>query len=430
MEYTIIKQIHGGRVNKCFQTDKGFLKCYTNSEMYETEIKNLQFLSNHILIPKIMSYSDNKLLMEYISFSKTKYPVDYYNLGKQLTILHKLDDKPTVSYHGNIKIEYKWNNNWIDYFKYRLLMNLTNIPYDYWKNGMKLYDTIDRILTNDTYCGLCHGDINSGNWGVSVDGNVYIYDPTLFYGSYEYDIATVMCFDSKFDLEEFNKSYFIPITMSNEQKNRFLIYYYINHISSYNLTKNKKMLKEGSDKILNLIHNNTYPSLIPYKYDADFTILILFGTFNPIHNGHLDAFDQAIKLLNLDIKKVGGYVIASSDAKAKQKLSKKKYISFVQRVKMIKLAVENTPWSHCDLPSDEDNEHFGCLKYITSYYKNVIIVCGTDTYDFLAEKVTDIKIIRTERHPKISSTIIRSCIDKGQSLMKPIVYQYYKTIVK
>lgn len=466
IEYKIIKPVYGGRINKCFLTDKGFIKVSNNSETQQLEIDGLNAISKFVCTPAIHHIFDNKLIMEYIEFKPVLIKEDYTNLGIELSKLHKLDKLDVISnvmYIANTRIEHKWNGSWISCFKNMLLKILDRLYddeklYKYWKQGMKLYDICHKHLTDDVYCCVLHGDLNKGNWNVPLkNSKVYFYDPSVFFGAHEYDIASLMLFDKAFDFYAFQDSY--EPKLKSGWMNRFKIYNYLHYVSSYLITKNKGLLNKSNLLINDFLANELYyPSLVPYNYNKDDLILVLFGTFNPVHNGHLNAFRDAIAILKTDsnmqieTKNIGCYMIASSDATAARKL-KKDRIFVRDRINMIKIminACENTNKntdinvSHCFLTSDEElggkidkkfTEHYSALHYITHYYNNVMVVCGDDGYDFLnRHEGKKINIIRTKRNPKICSTLIRNYArdgkrDKAERIMNKDVLNYYNKCI-
>lgn len=412
----------------------------------------MKILAQCVNTPKILSHDtkENKLMLEYIEFKNDIVSEDYYNLGIELSKIHNLTCTLDYTYVANIRVDTSTYTNWTNCIKYRLkcildkLYEIDTISYDYWKNGTKLYDVCHKYLVDDVHCCTLHGDANRGNWGVSKNNKIYLFDPTIFYGAHEYDIASLMLFDKNFDLKSFSRGY--KYNLRDGWEIRFILYNFIHYVSSYLITKNKGLLNKGNSLIKPLISAELhFPSLIPYIFDKQTPILILFGTFNPIHNGHLQAFNDAIEILGKE-KQYGGYIIASSDSKAREKL-KKQAISFKKRINMIKLAIEYAivtrdfpiKLSHCLITSDEEVKldekfvkHFGSIVHICNYYSNVYVVCGNDTYDFslrhLENKVK--QVIYTQRNEKICSTLIRNYIRAGNStkalkLMSSEVYDYY-----
>ena len=86
------------------------------------------------------------------------------------------------------------------------------------------------------------------------------------------------------------------------------------------------------------------------KQEEELAILLTTGGLNPIHTGHVDMMNfakQELESQKLDKKYtvIGGFMSPSHDEYVRSKTS---YIRSNDRVKMIKLAVKNSPWIECD----------------------------------------------------------------------------------
>lgn len=161
---------------------------------------------------------------------------------------------------------------------------------------------------------------------------------------------------------------------------------------------------------------------------------LIFGSFNPIHNGHLNIANKAISENIVD--KV--YLIP-----AKQNPFKKKYkTSIFDRLRMIALAIKNNYNIFYDLIEFDNTLKFkgtyDVLKYLKKTFdKNseFTIICGEDMYkeiplwykgkELLKEKF----YVYPRSTNNISSTQIRELIKSGKdfrNLVPKEVYNYIK----
>ena len=94
---------------------------------------------------------------------------------------------------------------------------------------------------------LLHGDLWGGNWG-SVDGEPVIFDPAVYYGDRESDIAMTMLFGGfgKAFYEAYSSNW--PMAAGHEQRIKlYQLYHVLNHLnlfgSSY-LRRAKQLLRD------------------------------------------------------------------------------------------------------------------------------------------------------------------------------------------
>lgn len=63
------------------------------------------------------------------------------------------------------------------------------------ENGRRLLQRLDSLLgDHEPEASLLHGDLWSGNWGSDASGTPYIYDPAVYYGDREADLAMTRLF--------------------------------------------------------------------------------------------------------------------------------------------------------------------------------------------------------------------------------------------
>lgn len=133
-----------------------------------------------------------------------------------------------------------WSDDWITFFRvHRLEFQLelaaangygadTNEPGNALANGLS-----DLFAGYEPVASLLHGDLWSGNWG-SVDGEPVVFDPAVYYGDRESDIAMTMLFGG-FG-EPFYKAYeeSWPMAPGHEQRLKlYQLYHVLNHLNLF-----------------------------------------------------------------------------------------------------------------------------------------------------------------------------------------------------
>jgi fructosamine-3-kinase len=93
-----------------------------------------------------------------------------------------------------------WSDSWIDFFRtHRLGFQLdlaaaNGYGNDVCRPGAEVCDRLPEYFAGYTpAASLLHGDLWAGNWGV-VAGQPVIFDPAVYYGDRESDIAMTMLF--------------------------------------------------------------------------------------------------------------------------------------------------------------------------------------------------------------------------------------------
>ena len=145
-----------------------------------------------------------------------------------------------------------WSGNWIEFFRelrldFQIQLARRN-GYDLVDQGNSLSAKLPELFAGyDPAPSLLHGDLWGGNWG-SVDGEPVIFDPAVYYGDRESDIAMTMLFGG------FGRAFYDgytaewPMAPGHEQRLKlYQLYHVLNHLnlfgSSY-LGRAKQLLRE------------------------------------------------------------------------------------------------------------------------------------------------------------------------------------------
>ncbi|SHL20585.1 Fructosamine-3-kinase [Chitinophaga jiangningensis] len=210
------KSVNGGDINKTFRigTNEGyfFLKL-NNAVLYPdlfqqeyaglTELRNAQALA----VPKPLAYGEaagkSFLLLENIT-KGTAIGDFWENFAAGLSKQH-LRTKPhfgyvSPNYIGTLKQYNTPYSSWPVFYAFNRLMPLTKLAYDKGiieaatvKQMERLCKQLPQIFPAEKPA-LLHGDLWSGNFMIGPDGRACVYDPSVYYGHREVDLAMTRLF--------------------------------------------------------------------------------------------------------------------------------------------------------------------------------------------------------------------------------------------
>jgi fructosamine-3-kinase len=235
-----ILPITGGSINTALQikTNKGnFFAKYNDHHKYKgmfaLEAKNLDLLktTRTLRIPQtiaVFTYEDlDFLVLENIESGSPHYEF-WSDLGFGLAHLHKNHAATFgLSYNnfaGSLPQENSTYNNWIDFFINNRLNPMLKRAVDTGKADIylvekfeKLYRKLPDIFPPEPAC-LLHGDLWSGNIMSNEDGDPVVYDPAVYYGHREMDIAMSKLFGG-FEVEFYDAyNEVFPLEQNWEQR--------------------------------------------------------------------------------------------------------------------------------------------------------------------------------------------------------------------
>ena len=248
-----MSSISGGCINQAWKaTDSSgkhwFIK--ENSRdllaMFEAEYSGLEEIhqSQTIKVPKpiLVGNTDSfsYLVLEYIPLQNR---VNHQATGQQLAEMHMITatDKQ-FGWHRNNTIGStpqlnQQNKNWTSFWKQqRLLPQLslakkrgyTNSAYD---AGLKLADNLELFFQQyNPTPSLLHGDLWGGNCASDSANNPVIFDPALYYGDRETDIAMTELFGgfNPIFYDAYNNAY--PLDSAYKtRKTLYNLYHILNH---------------------------------------------------------------------------------------------------------------------------------------------------------------------------------------------------------
>jgi fructosamine-3-kinase len=224
IEVKKLQQVFGGDINQTFQlqTNAGsfFLKLNdgVSKDMFEKEFDGLRLLysTNTIRIPKPLlcgSFENNIFLItEFINkgyASKSFWKI----FAQQLAALHKHSQPQfglkSNNYIGSLLQQNTFCNTWADFYSNYRIMPLMQKALSNNKCGKEDVLLAEKLCSrfNDLFPSespaLVHGDLWSGNYMSNENGDPVIYDPAVYYGNREMDIAMSLLFGG------FDKTFYI-----------------------------------------------------------------------------------------------------------------------------------------------------------------------------------------------------------------------------
>lgn len=248
------RTVGGGSINETWHlhgdNNSWFVKLNHASElsMFEAEVRGLEEMrrTNAIRVPEplVTGITDDiaYLVIEYIQLGSM---MDRQLLGQQLAALHQVsregfgwDIDNTIGSTPQINT---WSNNWVDFFSEHRLGYQLNLA----KNnghagkiqslGAKLTEAFPALFDNYMPVpSLLHGDLWNGNCAGDPDGQPVLFDPAMYYGDREADLAMTELFGgfgSEF-FEAYHATW--PIDPGYKQrKTLYNLYHVLNHLNLF-----------------------------------------------------------------------------------------------------------------------------------------------------------------------------------------------------
>ena len=256
-EYQSHQPLYGGDINQSFllnTTGNGrfFIKINQAQRlsMFEAEAAALYEMehSKSIRVPHpILSGSADKsafLVLEYIELKNANTASEAL-LGHQLAAMHRTTQQQFGWHRDNTigstpqlnALENHWHLFWQ---RQRIAPQLhwaaeRGAPKSLCQKGEKLLDQLPQRLEGHTpAAALLHGDLWGGNWSTTQQGEPLLYDPALYYGDRETDLAMTELFGgfSQRFYAAYNESY--PLQEGYAQRKKlYNLYHTLNHFNLF-----------------------------------------------------------------------------------------------------------------------------------------------------------------------------------------------------
>ena len=216
-----------------------------NNNNLINQASELVLLGSSMLTPKVLGFSENCLLLEWIETSHNNN--HQAEIGKVLANLHKRTNKYFgFDYDNTIGEMPQYNavnqsiTSWSYFFwEYRLSFQIKYalqnklISHKEYRKLLLIKSKIENLLDNSIKPSLLHGDLWSGNVIIGKNSPIFI-DTSCYYGHSEADLALTYMFGG-FD-SDFYKSYeaYNPLESGYEQRKPiYMLYHYLNHLNIF-----------------------------------------------------------------------------------------------------------------------------------------------------------------------------------------------------
>jgi protein-ribulosamine 3-kinase len=209
-------RVHGGCINESFRWESSRGPCFvkiapaTQRVALEAEAEGLAELASAraVRIPKVHGCGATSaiafLALEWIELGSSTSRAEAL-LGEQLAAQHRIT-AAEFGFSRDNTIGSTWQLNrtctdWVEFFRERRLRPQLDLArrngYSgaLQKRGLMLLDLMGTYFaTHRPVASLLHGDLWGGNWGVDAGGAPVIFDPAVYYGDREADLAMTSLF--------------------------------------------------------------------------------------------------------------------------------------------------------------------------------------------------------------------------------------------
>jgi len=226
-ELTSFQSVAGGSINQAYRAEAGgkvfFVKVNDAGpypEMLDKEARGLEFIGtqSEFRVPRVIktgiAAESQFLIAEFIK-PAPETPGYWEKFGRRLARMHRRSSATFGLEYDNYIGSMVQNNcradTWAEFFVEQRLQPQLKIARDFGRAGAsmvrsfdKLFARAEELFPNEPPSAL-HGDLWSGNFMTGADGHAVIFDPAVYFGHREMDIAMAQLFGG-FD-DEFYSGY-------------------------------------------------------------------------------------------------------------------------------------------------------------------------------------------------------------------------------
>ncbi len=276
-EFTSWTAVAGGSIHQAWSVTTAcnssfFIKTNQASKlpMFEAEAAGLQYLSNALSpanplsVPDCFGTSCNEtyawIIMAFVPLAAANSEAA---LGRGLALLHLQSQQPASpcfglaedNFIGDTPQPNQQSDNWLNFFSQQRLTFQLQLAKEHGFYGhladeaRQLLKILPQLLQgHDPKPSLLHGDLWSGNKGYNLRGDPVIFDPAIYYGDRECDLAMTELFGGF--SPEFYQAYddIYPITEGYQQRKQlYNLYHILNHANLFGghyIQQSKSMMQQ------------------------------------------------------------------------------------------------------------------------------------------------------------------------------------------
>ena len=249
------RPVAGGDISAAWRLDGAagsvFLKTGPASsyEMFAAEAEGLSELAqaNAVRVPAVIALGEHRdsafVALEWLRFESVGRASER-RLGVQLAALHRTT-KPRYGWHRDNTIgltpqNNAWSDSWVEFFReqrlgYQLELAAGNgFTGALQTEGARLLKRLPVFFEHHTpVASLLHGDLWGGNWA-SCDGQPVIFDPAVYYGDRETELAMTRLFGGfgKAFYDAYESSW--PLQPGHQHRSDlYQLYHVLNHLNLF-----------------------------------------------------------------------------------------------------------------------------------------------------------------------------------------------------
>jgi len=209
------RPVSGGDINAAWRIEADGLQLFVktapaaSADMFTAEADGLQELASAraVRVPAVhgvgVAGADAFIALEWLSFESGNAAVQR-NFGAQLAAMHR-HTADRFGWHRDNTIgltpqRNAWSDDWVDFFREQRLDFQLRLAADKGYTGelqslgQQLSVRLESLFSGySPEPSLLHGDLWGGNWAVA-DGQPVIFDPAVYYGDRESDLAMTKLF--------------------------------------------------------------------------------------------------------------------------------------------------------------------------------------------------------------------------------------------
>ena len=238
------RSIGGGCINEAFRLGEYFIKTNTPAriDMFEMELLGLNALRDigTVKVPRPIcsgvAHDRSFLVLEFLVLSGSSSQAQEL-LGRQLAELHRTTTDhfgwSRDNYIGTTSQPNTPSDSWVDFLRESRLGHMVRLAGECgfsFRGADTLLDNLDCFFGEPPLPSLLHGDLWGGNAAVLTDGVPVVFDPAVYYGDREADLAMTQLFGG------FNSSFYRayqeawPLPPGHELRtDLYNLYHILNH---------------------------------------------------------------------------------------------------------------------------------------------------------------------------------------------------------